>query len=370
MGDENYSSWRSVRNTSYWEIPRMGKEDILYSYLITGASIYGMDWKFASVVYNKRMFKDLNEDFFHISPHAEAYEGSKALCLFTWLKYNPEQRCYASVKLSEAMEKGKSYCISFRLTSGRNYVTHWASNGLGLYFSNERLTQPEKLTRINAKPQIEFNEIFSDTNWIEVAFKFVADSNYSFFHLGNFRETKDISLKEIQGNPKYSVSSPCGFTGAYYFIDDVRIEPFLPEKHQKKVMNFRQYSGSLSPRSEVISAEGDTLVLDKQHSISIHEKKITLTVEDYLEEDGDTISVYHNGKLVLEKYMLTKKPKKITLEMPDSLKSNLIVMKAHNLGKIPPNTSLMKIYEGKQVHIIKISSTLEHSGTVELIRTE
>jgi len=58
------------------------------------------------------------------------------------------------------------------------------------------------------------------------------------------------------------------------------------------------------------------------------------------------------------------------MEIPDSLNTNLIVIKAHNLGKIPPNTSLMKIYDGKKVHIIKISSTLEHSGTVELIRTE
>jgi hypothetical protein len=234
IGDENYTSWRSVQNTSYWEIPRIGKEDILYTYLINGASIYSLDWKFASVVHNKRMFKDLNEDFFHISPHAEAYEGSKALCVFTWLNYNKEQRCYAGVKLTEPLEKGKAYCISFRLMSGRNYNTRWVSNGLGLYFSNERLTQPEKLTRINAKPQIEFNEIFSDTNWVEVAFRFVADSNYSFFHLGNFRETKDITLKAIKGDSNYSISAPCGFNGAYYFIDDVHIEPFLTEKHQKK----------------------------------------------------------------------------------------------------------------------------------------
>jgi len=143
---------------------------------------------------------------------------------------------------------------------------------LGLYLSNERLTQPEELTRINARPQVELNEIFSDSNWIEVAFKFVADSNYSFFHLGNFRETKDISLKEIQVKRKYSVSPPCNFIGAYYFIDDVRIEPFLIEKHQKKVIKFREYSGSPSLRSEVILAGCDTLILDKQHSIPIHAK--------------------------------------------------------------------------------------------------
>jgi len=92
----------------------------LYSYNINGASSYGMDWKFASVVYNKRMFKDLSEGYFHISPHAEAYEGSKALCLFTWLKHDPEQKCYAGENLAEPMEKGKSYFISFLLSSGRN----------------------------------------------------------------------------------------------------------------------------------------------------------------------------------------------------------------------------------------------------------
>jgi hypothetical protein len=65
-----------------------------------------------------------------------------------------------------------------------------------------------------------------------------------------------------------------------------------------------------------------------------------------------------------------KKPKKITIELSDSLKVNSIVMKAHNLGKIAPNTSLMKIYDGKKVPVIQISSTLEHSGTVELISAE
>ena len=47
---------------------------------------------------------------------------------------------------------------------------------------------------------------------------------------------------------------------------------------------------------------------------------------------------------------------------------NEIAMFADNLGSIPPNTALMIVYDGKERHEVRISSTLKNNGTVRIRR--
>jgi hypothetical protein len=382
-GDVDYSSYRSIIGTTYWEIPQIGAEDIYKNYQISNSYLAGtFDCKvqkgvfhhanaFPTTMYNKEMTGDALANLC-ISPFTEAYEGSKSLCIYWWLKFCPEKRSYATVRLSEPLEKGKHYFISFKMTSGYSYQDRWITNGLGIYFSNHRLVQPVKFGRIDAQPQIELNEIFYQTQWTEIALKFTADSNYQFFHIGNFRKTEDLKIDSVKKdtNSKIRIYYPLGYNGAYSFIDDVHIEPYDPDQHLIKVTEFAKNHASTKNNDQLVLDGMDTLVIDKQGSIGIHEKRITVSVEDYSERDGDIISLYFNGKLVLKKYTLEKKPKKIVLTLPDDIDVSELVMKAHNLGTIPPNTALLKVWDGKEVHSIRISSILEKSGSIELRRLQ
>lgn len=80
--------------------------------------------------------------------------------------------------------------------------------------------------------------------------------------------------------------------------------------------------------------------------------------------DGDSISVFYNGKLVLSKQMLSQKPISLELQVDKNAEENIVTMYAENLGSIPPNTALMVVTDGKKRYEVRIESDTEKSGSV------
>lgn len=80
--------------------------------------------------------------------------------------------------------------------------------------------------------------------------------------------------------------------------------------------------------------------------------------------DGDSISVFFNGKLILSHKMLTAQPLTVTLSFDKRYKNNIITMYAENLGSIPPNTALMIVRDGDNRHEVRMESSLSNSGSV------
>lgn len=80
--------------------------------------------------------------------------------------------------------------------------------------------------------------------------------------------------------------------------------------------------------------------------------------------DGDSISVFFNGKLVLSNKMLSEKPLTITLRVDKDKEMNELVMYAENLGTIPPNTALMIVRDGEKRYDVRITSDNEKNGTI------
>lgn len=99
---------------------------------------------------------------------------------------------------------------------------------------------------------------------------------------------------------------------------------------------------------------------------TIHIKNETFTVDFYDngEIDGDSISVFYNGKLVLSHKRLTNKPITLTLTADPGKPVNELVMYAENLGEIPPNTALMIVHDGDNRYEARITSDTEKNGTI------
>ena len=57
--------------------------------------------------------------------------------------------------------------------------------------------------------------------------------------------------------------------------------------------------------------------------------------------DGDTVSIYHNNKLVAEKVGLSASPIRLSINVSKSEPHHELIMVAENLGSIPPNTSVI-----------------------------
>jgi hypothetical protein len=82
--------------------------------------------------------------------------------------------------------------------------------------------------------------------------------------------------------------------------------------------------------------------------------------------DGDTISVFFNGQLIVPKLSLKEKPYIVKLPLyPDY--PNRLVIHAESLGEFPPNTALVRIIYGKKEESFLLSSSMSKSGSIELM---
>jgi hypothetical protein len=82
--------------------------------------------------------------------------------------------------------------------------------------------------------------------------------------------------------------------------------------------------------------------------------------------DGDTISVFYNGQLIVPKLSLKEQPYIIKLPLfPDY--PNRLVIHAESLGIYPPNTALVRIIYGKKEQSFLLSSSMSKSGSIELM---
>ena len=99
-------------------------------------------------------------------------------------------------------------------------------------------------------------------------------------------------------------------------------------------------------------------------TLLINSEKVLVKLYDNGEIDDDTISVYLDKKLILSKKRLTTSAITIDLKMDESNPNHELIMVAENLGRIPPNTSLMIVTAGEQRYEVRITSTEQKNAMV------
>lgn len=91
--------------------------------------------------------------------------------------------------------------------------------------------------------------------------------------------------------------------------------------------------------------------------IVITTEQVTISIYDNGEIDGDTLSVYLNGEVVLSNKRLSTTPLQLSIKSDESRDIQELTFVAENLGRIPPNTALMIIDTGKQQYRLQVLST-------------
>ena len=102
-------------------------------------------------------------------------------------------------------------------------------------------------------------------------------------------------------------------------------------------------------------------------TIQIENETFTVDLYDNGEVDGDSVSVFYNGKLILSHKRLGEKPISLTLDATTTKAVNELTMYAENLGEIPPNTALMVVRDGDKRYEVRISSDYKNSGTIHFV---
>lgn len=130
----------------------------------------------------------------------------------------------------------------------------------------------------------------------------------------------------------------------------------------------RKIAETIKPTPEKVVIPTPAVLKNRQNelvkALVINSRDVTVKLYDNGEIDDDSISVFLNKKLVLSNKRLTASPLTIKLKMDEENDDQELVMVAENLGRIPPNTSLMVVEAGDQRFDVRITSTEQKNAVV------
>ncbi len=98
--------------------------------------------------------------------------------------------------------------------------------------------------------------------------------------------------------------------------------------------------------------------------VSFKADSLELSLYDNGEIDGDTVSVYMNGEVILSKQGLKASAIKKTIYITPGNEDFTLVLFAENLGKYAPNTGLLVVHDGDDVYNLRFSSDFQKNAGI------
>jgi hypothetical protein len=301
-------------------------------------------------------FPNGSPDFYHLKASGSAKipndednltpHSGKGISGMTCYSSMDEYREYMMVKFIQPMVKGQTYHVEFYVSRGEANTSPWCVNNFGMHFTNTEAEQPAG-DPLNLEPQVEYKNIVSSNDWQRIEFEYTADDNYTLMIFGNFRKDAQCSTKKV--------ASESGNIGYYYF-DDFSIVPATATSDN-------------SSQPPVVNKAPDVFEgrnVTTQHIEYISADSLTLLIFDSQKIDGDIISLHYNGEWILQNYELKKVPLSITVPIKHE-GENYLLLYAHNLGTLPPNTATVRFMVNGQAKQIDLESKLNECGTIEFI---
>jgi hypothetical protein len=141
-----------------------------------------------------------------------------------------------------------------------------------------------------------------------------------------------------------------------------------PEKNEVKV------TAPAIPKPDLNNKINPVAGFEKRNTellktIQIENETFKVDLYDNGEVDGDSVSLFYNGKLLVSNKRLSEKPISLTLDATNSKAINELTMYAENLGEIPPNTAVMVVTDGDKRYEVRIASDYKKSGTIHFVHT-
>lgn len=106
--------------------------------------------------------------------------------------------------------------------------------------------------------------------------------------------------------------------------------------------------------------------IEKQADVVIQNRKVSISIWDHEQYDQDTVSININGQWIIQNYGLQLNKYTFEYTFDERNSHNFIILYAKNLGIKPPNTASIMIDDGIKPRIIRLRSTLENCGMLNL----
>lgn len=139
------------------------------------------------------------------------------------------------------------------------------------------------------------------------------------------------------------------------------IEPAVIVKPEEKPV--KPPPTALSPQELILQMQA-TRTNDTLFDIPTTEKELFIKVLDNAITDGDTISILHNKKLIAEKIQVAARAFPLKIQLSKESPYHELVLVAHNLGSIPPNTALLLVTSGGREYRLNAFADLTKNAVI------
>jgi len=195
-----------------------------------------------------------------------------------------------------------------------------------------------------------------------------------------------VAIANMLGSPSYIAAfSACKEMPVSE--DSLKLPPPVSKRRQRQIQDsLNRITAALPPevvpasqtKTETTAvAKPDTtqtaaaaaVALTKRENVLLETYHITtpdilIEVFDNAQVDGDKVSIYYNNTLIVDNQMLQREPIVYTVHADANNKVHEFVMVAGNLGKMPPNTALMRITVGDQVYKLSVKTDLSTNAKI------
>jgi hypothetical protein len=171
-----------------------------------------------------------------------------------------------------------------------------------------------------------------------------------------------------------------------YIIDSISLVAFHPKQeapkeepvvvlNKKPAMVFippvKEKAATPAPEPIAVAPPAKTI----EQKFTVRSKKVFTTIPvagdsialsfyDNAIVDGDSISLFLDGRMLFTHIRLDTKPYTVKIAVADLKESSELTMVAENLGAIPPNTSYMVAMVGDKRYTANLASTEESSAVI------
>ncbi|MFM6925840.1 MAG: hypothetical protein ACKOU7_10095 [Ferruginibacter sp.] len=189
-----------------------------------------------------------------------------------------------------------------------------------------------------------------------------------FLSLDNIQYFKNDTMEVLYGDWLANGLIPIrsdGFAGSFWVS-----KLHLPDTLKKSLI---ADTNSVNTPPLTIRKEPDALLIPaamakrkntEAGKITLDTKNISLSIFDNGVTDGDSVSIFFNGKLLMSHQLVSEKPIVLNLELDEKLIKNEIVLFAENLGSISPNTALIVVKSGDKRYELFSNADLEKNAVL------
>ena len=150
---------------------------------------------------------------------------------------------------------------------------------------------------------------------------------------------------------------------------EIMLKKVNPDKEENKPVTFavnyiaKRLQDVVIKRQIVKKIKGRKIREGKKTTVK--SQYITLEVFDHKRNDGDIISLYYNGRWILKSHKLDKNKHIVDVFIQnDRTQPNYLILYAHNLGEVPPNTAAIIVDDGQNRQQFVLNANLRESDII------